>query len=105
MSNGLLDAYRHNSWATASMLEFCKGLSGEQLGATAEGTYGPVNVDLKAQGSVDLRLLESFVPQLERTGGRIDFTSLVSGTVKAPALVGSADGLGIFESMLARVAA
>src|SRR5205823_941889 len=40
---------------------------------------------------LDLRLLESFVPQLERTTGRIDLTALLSGTVKTPALVGSAE--------------
>ncbi len=64
---------------------------GPNTALKAEGTYGPVNVDLKMRGSVDLRLLESFVPQLERSSGRLDLTALLSGTVKVPALVGSAE--------------
>jgi translocation and assembly module TamB len=64
---------------------------GPNTALIAEGTWGPVNADLKAQGSVDLRLLESFVPQLERTSGRVELTALLSGTVKVPALVGSAE--------------
>ena len=66
-------------------------LRGPNTALNAEGTWGPVNVDLKARGSVDLRLLESFVPQLERSSGQLDLTLLLSGTVKTPALVGSAE--------------
>ncbi|MBS1148312.1 MAG: hypothetical protein H6Q89_10 [Myxococcaceae bacterium] len=64
---------------------------GPNTALNAEGTWGPVNVDLKARGSVDLRLLETFVSQVERSSGRLDLTALLSGTVKAPALVGSAE--------------
>lgn len=64
---------------------------GPNTALKAEGSWGPVNVDLKMRGTVDLRLLDSFVPQLERSSGRLDLTALLSGTVKSPALVGSAD--------------
>ncbi len=66
-------------------------MRGPNTALTAEGTWGPVNVDLKGRGAVDLRLLETFVPALERSSGRLDFTALLSGTVKMPALVGSAE--------------
>ncbi|MFT3842526.1 MAG: translocation/assembly module TamB domain-containing protein [Myxococcaceae bacterium] len=58
---------------------------------SAEGFYGPTNVDLKAQGRLDLRLAESFVPDLERTGGELEMSGVITGTVKQPLLVGSGD--------------
>ncbi len=66
-------------------------MRGPNTAMNAEGTWGPVNADLKGRGSLDLRLLESFVPQLERSAGRVEFTALLSGTVKKPTLVGSAE--------------
>ena len=42
MDSGLLDPLRHNTWATKQLLEFCGRLSGEQLNATSEGTYGTI---------------------------------------------------------------
>jgi uncharacterized damage-inducible protein DinB len=47
MSDGLLDPLRHNAWATRELLEFCRGLSPEQLAATAEGTYGSILATLQ----------------------------------------------------------
>jgi uncharacterized damage-inducible protein DinB len=47
MSNGLLDPLRHNAWATQQLLEFCRGLSADQLGATSEGTYGSILATLQ----------------------------------------------------------
>src|SRR5438309_314407 len=56
----LLDPLRHNSWATARLLEFCEGLPAEQLGATATGTYGTILSTLQhivgAEGRYRLRL-------------------------------------------------
>ncbi len=40
MNNGLIDAFRHNAWATQEVLEVCRGLTGEQLAATTIGMYG-----------------------------------------------------------------
>ncbi|MFN2543456.1 MAG: DinB family protein [Actinomycetota bacterium] len=42
MSDGLLDPFRHNSWATKELLRFCRDLSPDQLRATATGTYGTI---------------------------------------------------------------
>ena len=42
MSDGLLEAFRHNAWANRELLAVCKNLTGEQLAASATGTYGSV---------------------------------------------------------------
>ncbi|MDP1822996.1 MAG: translocation/assembly module TamB domain-containing protein [Archangium sp.] len=65
-------------------------LKGPTTELTAAGTWGPVNVDLKTRGSVDLRLLSSLTNQLERTQGRLDFTAAFAGSVAAPSLAGRA---------------
>ena len=38
----LLDAFRHNSWATAELLGFCRGLDDATVRATVPGTYGSI---------------------------------------------------------------
>jgi uncharacterized damage-inducible protein DinB len=40
MNDGLIDAFRHNSWATREVLRVCRDLNEDQLNATAAGTYG-----------------------------------------------------------------
>jgi uncharacterized damage-inducible protein DinB len=41
--NGLLlEAIRHNAWATRQLLEFCRGLPPEQLTSAGIGTYGGI---------------------------------------------------------------
>lgn len=40
MNDGLLDAFRHNAWATRELLLVCHELTETQLHATAPGTYG-----------------------------------------------------------------
>ncbi len=57
----------------------------------AQGSWGPSTVNLTSRGSVDLRLLSSFLSAVERTQGRLDFTAAFSGPVKSPALVGNAE--------------
>jgi len=43
MVNGaLLEAFRHNAWATTRLLEFCRDLSAERLTAPGIGTYGGI---------------------------------------------------------------
>ena len=42
MNEALLEAFRHNSWATRQLLQFCRGLSDEQLSAPATGTFGGI---------------------------------------------------------------
>jgi len=38
----LLEAFRHNAWATKRLLEFSRTLTPGQLNATATGTYGTI---------------------------------------------------------------
>ena len=42
MDELLAEAFRHNAWATKRLLEFCGGLSADQLNATAPGTFGTI---------------------------------------------------------------
>lgn len=42
MNEALIEAFRHNSWATKQLLEFCRGLSEEQLRSPATGTFGGI---------------------------------------------------------------
>jgi len=42
MDELLLEAFRHNAWATKRLLEFCHALPPDQLNATATGTYGTI---------------------------------------------------------------
>ncbi len=65
-------------------------LKGPTTELSAAGSWGPVNVDLKTRGSIDLRLLSSFAGQFERTFGRVDFTAAFGGPIRAPSLAGQA---------------
>jgi uncharacterized damage-inducible protein DinB len=40
MNDGLLDAVRHNAWATRKMLARCRDLTPNPLGSTVAGVYG-----------------------------------------------------------------
>ena len=42
MASLLLDPFRHNSWATAELLGYCRGLDEATLRATVPGTYGSI---------------------------------------------------------------
>jgi uncharacterized damage-inducible protein DinB len=42
MSEAILDAFRHNAWATRVLIEFCRGLDEKQLTSGARGVYGSV---------------------------------------------------------------
>ncbi len=47
MSEAILDAFRHNAWATRVLIEFCRALDEEHLGASAPGVYGSIIETLK----------------------------------------------------------
>jgi len=42
VNEALLEAFRHNTWATRDLLEFCSDLSDEQLTSSAPGTFGTI---------------------------------------------------------------
>jgi uncharacterized damage-inducible protein DinB len=42
MDELLLEAFRHNIWASKRLIEFCRDLSSEQLRSTAPATFGTI---------------------------------------------------------------
>jgi hypothetical protein len=42
VNGALLEAFRHNSWATRQLLAVCRDLSEDRLAASATGTYGSI---------------------------------------------------------------
>jgi len=42
VNDGLVDAFRHNTWATRELIRVCQGLTEEQLSATTIGMYGSI---------------------------------------------------------------
>jgi uncharacterized damage-inducible protein DinB len=47
MNSGLLELYRHKTWATLRLIEHCQGLEDEHLDATTPGTYGTIRNTLR----------------------------------------------------------
>jgi uncharacterized damage-inducible protein DinB len=47
MSDGLLTLYRHKTWATLRLIEYCQGIDGAHLDATTPGTYGTIRETLR----------------------------------------------------------
>jgi uncharacterized damage-inducible protein DinB len=47
MNGALLQLYRHKTWATLRLIEYCKGLGNEHLDATIPGTYGTIRNTLR----------------------------------------------------------
>jgi len=56
--------FRHNAWASLKLLDFCSGLSDEQLDATAEGTYGSIRDTL-------VHLIAAEVSYVERVNDKM----------------------------------
>ena len=46
MSEVLLALYRHKTWATLRLIEYCQGIDAEHLDATIPGTYGTIRETL-----------------------------------------------------------
>jgi uncharacterized damage-inducible protein DinB len=61
MNDGLLDLFRYNAWATREILEVCRDLTGEQLAASVDGTYGSIIATLRhylsSEASYQARLM------------------------------------------------
>lgn len=69
----LREAFRHNAWATRFLLEFCQGLTEEQLTSSATGVYG----DIRETFSHFIRADAAY---LRRLSGR-DFSWIASDDV------------------------
>jgi translocation and assembly module TamB len=57
---------------------------------TGTGWVGRGKLDFTVSGGLDVRALEALVPDLERTGGRVDFQAQASGNLDKPSLAGEA---------------
>jgi uncharacterized damage-inducible protein DinB len=47
VSEALLTLYRHKTWATLRLIDYCQGIDAEQLDATIPGTYGTIRETLR----------------------------------------------------------
>lgn len=65
-------------------------LEGPDTQLSAGGWVGPDALDVKAQGSADVRLLASFIPGLERAGGQVEVSATATGPLSSPAVLGNA---------------
>ena len=65
-------------------------LRGKDAELSAAGWASAEQMDLLLHGAMDLRLLESLSPLVDRTGGRVDLTVAATGKPARPSLEGSA---------------
>jgi uncharacterized damage-inducible protein DinB len=47
MNGALLELYRHKTWATLQLIEYCQDLADEHLNATIPGTFGTIRETLR----------------------------------------------------------
>ena len=80
----LTTLFAHNTWANLKLLDFCEGLSDEQLDATAIGCYGSIRETL-----------------LHIAGGEVDYVNLA--TDRLPAVPLPSDQFPEFEVLKAGV--
>jgi len=66
-------------------------LRGPNTELALTGWIDPSKLDLRMNGTMDMRLLESFIPNIERTTGRIELSASASGATREPALLGRAE--------------
>lgn len=65
MSDLIADLYRQNEWANLRLLAACRGLTDEQLDATAVGSFGSIRTTL-------MHLLSAEQYYVELLGGAVD---------------------------------
>ncbi len=80
MSGALVELFRHKTWATLQLIEFCQGLTDADLDATTPGTYGSIRDTLRHL----VRAEEGYFARL--TGKRFKETLPQSGGVPLPEL-------------------
>jgi uncharacterized damage-inducible protein DinB len=68
----LVKLFEHNAWANVKLLDFCAGLSDEQLDASAVGGFGTIRNTLT-------HILGSEVSYVHRVNGKLPPTPLVRG--------------------------
>ena len=66
MAHALHDPVRHNAWATAQILEFCRVLDAQTLNATVPGTYGTIIATLRHLIYCEIDFLERLLGHTRR---------------------------------------
>lgn len=66
-------------------------LKGPNTHLVVSGSASTRRLDLRLAGGLDLRLIESLLPRVERTGGKLDVSASVSGSLETPSMAGSAE--------------
>src|SRR5438128_8415847 len=88
MSEALLELFRHKTWATLELLDFCRDLDDEHLDATTPGTYGSIRDTLQHL----VRAEEGYFARL--TSRRLDEPLPKTGTTALAELAQRIRGLG-----------
>lgn len=73
MADLIEDLYRQNEWANLQLLHVCRGLTDEQLDATAPGAFGSIRETLThiiGAEAQNVRRLGSTVPAIPSRGAR-----------------------------------
>ncbi len=83
------------SWRAGRLEVESFAFRGPDTRLTVTGSAGPKALDLRLLGNADVRLVESFVPWFERTGGRIEVSAVSGGTFDAPTFAGTAQLSGV----------
>jgi uncharacterized damage-inducible protein DinB len=96
MSEGLLDPFRHNAWATRRLLAFCRDLPREVLTASVPGTFGGILDTLHHLVDAETRYCYYLL-----TGQRLDPSALPEDAAVVAALEEQARALeGMWEQLL-----
>jgi len=81
----------HLSYVKGKLSVDSLNFRGPNTEVSLSGWVDPSRLDLKVNGTMDLRLLESFVPTIERTAGKIEVSASATGSTRQPTLLGRAD--------------
>lgn len=82
------------SWTAGNLQVRPFVLRGQGTELSGRGSLSAQRVDASLEGSLDGRLLESFVPRLERAGGRLEVSVLARGERSAPTIHGMLEWTG-----------
>jgi uncharacterized damage-inducible protein DinB len=78
MSEGLVELFRHKTWATLLLIEICQGLDEEMLDATTPGTYGTIRDTLHHMVGSDESYLATVTGELPERPLPADWVSLAA---------------------------
>jgi len=79
-------SYRAGRWELQTVT-----FRGPNTELTMGGWLGPTELDAQLNGSIDVRLLESFTPALERSSGRVEISAAATGSLSDPSILGRAE--------------